>query len=97
MLAATYYQSPPPPAYGVNKPVQYYMESMPTSSLFYTCARCVRLCCFTEAIHLASFENLPISKKFTMLFFLRTGLAYSRHSRQCTMPSITRVTWPPRH
>ncbi|CAI8029496.1 Protein glass [Geodia barretti] len=39
MLAATYYQSPPPPAYGVNKPVQYYMESMPTSSLFYTCAR----------------------------------------------------------
>lgn len=42
MLAATmqYYQSPPPPAYGVNKPVQYYMESMPTSSLFY-CARLV--------------------------------------------------------
>ena len=41
MLAATYYQSPPPPAYGMNKPVQYYMESMPTSSLFYACARWV--------------------------------------------------------
>lgn len=41
MLAATmqYYQSPPPPAYGVSKPaVQYYMEPMPTSSLFYACA-----------------------------------------------------------
>ena len=44
MLAATYYQSPPPPAYGVNKPVQYYMESMPTSNLFYACARWVRIC-----------------------------------------------------
>ena len=37
MLAS---QSPPPPAYGVNKPVQYYLESMLTSSLFYAaCAR----------------------------------------------------------